>query len=355
MKLSRRNLTLAGVVVLAIASWFAWDAWQTASAPGAASSYSEAKLREIKEKAKTVEEAKASGDEKKIQEAQKSLAETIGGRAGKMLSMAQSRNLTIEMYGKVIDQHGQPVAGAKVHMMVAGGGSFAPGSGPVAVTTDEAGMFRVQAKGQEIAIGSVKHPQLSAVRFSVGQDVAGTEHLDAVGRFGEKYSWRTYTTPDHPFVVNVWRVEKFEPVDSDSGYLEPVANGKPYVRAGLEVSCKRDPKEPNTHWRHQKGSWSITFRPIDGGIQETDDIYLNEAPESGYQKELTVSMQRGDPDYKVNIQPARRYYYTANSGKLYGAFSATFDPYMEDNTCSVKVSMKRNPNGSRNLAVVPKH
>jgi hypothetical protein len=274
-----------------------------------------------------------------------------------MVSMARARNLPIEMYGKVIDQHGEPVAGAEVYMIVAGGGTFAPGSGPVTVTTDEAGLFRVQAKGQEISVISVTHPKLTRALYRTrwGNIETGAERLFAVDSHGEEYSWRTYTTPDKPFVINVWRVEKFEKVTSESGAISPSPNGEPVEFAGVKVICEREPKEPNVHWRHQRGSWSITFRPIDGGIQETDDLYLNEAPESGYQPELTVSMKRGDPDYKVKIQPARRYYYTAHNGRWYGSFSATFDPYMYDDYCRVGVTNKYNQNSSRNLAVKPRY
>lgn len=354
MKPFKRNIIVAGTIaILVIVSWFAYIAWQPASSPSAPNPYSEAKLRDIKEKAKVVEEAKASGDEKKIQEAQKNLVETIGGRAGKILSMAQSRNLPIDMYGKVIDQHSQPVEGAQVYMMVAGGGTYAPGSGPVRVSTNAEGIFRVQARGQDISIDAVKHPQLAPLRLRIGEAISSSRRLLATDSTGEEYSWRSHTAPDKPFIIHVWRVEKFEDVKSGSGGYYPVPNGEASEKRGIVASCKRDPKEPNTHWRHQKGSWSITFRPIDGGIQETDDIYLNEAPESGYQKELTVSMKRGDPDYKPNIQPARRYYYTAYNGKWYGAFSATFDPYMYDNECRVNVHYQYNSHSSRNLAVLP--
>jgi hypothetical protein len=336
-------------------SWFAYNARQQPSTPGAANPISATKLREIKEKAEVVEEAKKTGDPGKIEEAEQSLIEAIGGRAGKMVSMARERNLPIEMYGKVVDQHGQPVAGAEVYMIVAGGGTFAPGSGQVTVTTDEAGLFRVQAKGQQIEILSVKKSNLTQTFFERISGKRNSVLLDAVGRFGEQYSWRSYTTPDKPFVINVWRVEKFEKVVTGYGGHFPVPNGATSEKRGIIVSCEREPKEPNVHWRHQKGSWSITFRPIDGGIQETDDLYLNEAPEIGYQPELTVAMKRGDPDYKVNIQPARRYYYTAYNGKWYGSFSATFEPYMYDDECRVNVIYKHNPNGSRNLAVKPRY
>jgi hypothetical protein len=343
------------IAALTAIAWIAYDTQQAPLPQASNNPYDAAKLKEIKEKAEAIEQAKKADDPGKLEKAEQSLIKAIGGRAGKMVSMARARNLPIEMYGKVVDQHGQPVAGAEVYMIVAGGGTFAPGSGPVRLTSDAAGMFRLEAKGQQIEILSVKKSNLTQTFFERISGKRNSVLLDAVGRFGEQYSWRSYTTPDKPFVINVWRVEKFEKVKSESGAISPSPNGEPVEFAGVKVICEREPKEPNVHWRHQKGSWSITFRPIDGGIQETDDLYLNEAPEIGYQPELTVAMKRGDPDYKVNIQPARRYYYTAYNGKWYGSFSATFDPYMEDDVCSIQVAFKYNSNGSRNLAVKPRY
>jgi hypothetical protein len=151
-------------------------------------------------------------------------------------------------------------------------------------------------------------------------------------------------------------VEKFEKVIVKSGAFHPLPDGMPSKRStrlGIVTTCVREPKEPDLHWRYQKGSWSITFRPIEGGIQGTDDFYLNEAPESGYQSELTVSMERGSPDYKVaTYKPKHYYYYYKDKGKLiYGSLEVTFEPYLYADECHVTIKKdKINPSGSRNLA-----
>jgi hypothetical protein len=158
---------------------------------------------------------------------------------------------------------------------------------------------------------------------------------------------------DNPYVIQAWRVEKFEKVKRLGGGYSPQPNGKDFRFKGMVTHCSREQKVPNLHWRKQEGSWSITFRPIDGGIQQTNDFYLNEAPEDGYQSELTVSMQRGSPDYQVYIRKPIRYYYyhTKNGKRYYGSFEATYDPYMFNDECRVNIEGKYNQNGSRNLAV----
>ncbi|WP_303909238.1 hypothetical protein [Thiohalomonas denitrificans] len=122
----------------------------------------EAKLEEVKTKAAAVKVAEARGDQGVLETAKQELAEAVGGRAGRMLQMAMDRNAPITMYGKVVDQHGRPVVGARVNLIVAGGGTFAPGTGPTFYKTDAEGRFKVQAKGSQIQISSIEHPEVSA-------------------------------------------------------------------------------------------------------------------------------------------------------------------------------------------------
>ncbi len=354
MKRSRITFSTVILVVISIGLWVMMHEPETKQPTPVTINDrpDQAKLEEVEAKAEAVEAAEAKGDEGVLEKAKQELAAAVGGRAGRMLQMAMDRNAPITMYGKVVDQHGRPVAGADVNLDIAGGGTLAPGTGLVTYTTDSAGIFQVEAKGQEVAILGVEHPRLANLIFETGDR---TTSLDAVGKYGKKSSWRTYTTLDNPYVIKVWRVEEFEDVEKGGTAFIPQPNGKPDKRAGIVVTCRRDPIEPNKHWRNQKGSWSITFRPIDGGIQEADDLYLNEAPNSGYEPELTVSMERGDPNYRVRIHPRRSYYYTAHNGQWYGSFSASFEPYILEDKCLVNADIKYNPHGSRNLAVKPRY
>jgi hypothetical protein len=353
---NRKLMLLAAVSIVAVVVTVVfWPSVDLEPIPRSGSlGLSEDKQVKLQAKAVAVEQAQASGETHKVAAAVKDFAEELGGRAGKMLRMASDRNLPVKMYGRVVDQHGQPVAGAKVQMVISGGGAFAPGTGRTFFMTDTDGRFEVTGKGQGLSILNVEHPQLSAVYFKhprSGRKDRGAD-LEAVSRHGEIASWRTYNTPEKPYVIPVWRVEKFENVKSDTGGYSPKPNGEPSERRGIVAWCEREPKESGLHWRYQKGSWSITFRPIEGGIQETNDFYLNEAPLEGYQSELKVSMVRGSPDYKVAIHDPKHYYYyhMKNGKRIYGSLEATFAPYMYKDECRVNVNYIYNPNGSRNLA-----
>jgi hypothetical protein len=304
---------------------------------------------------RALEEAKRQGDEAEAQGALSKIAQALGGRAGKMLEMAASRNLPIRMYARVIDQHGQGVAGVRVLVDVAGGGPYAPGSGRQLYTTDEDGRFLVDARGQSFAITAVEHPNLAAfydLNPAIGKKSRAL-YLDSVGQYGRDYSWRSYATPERSLPVRVVKVDSFESLETFAGSFAPKPNGDGFEWGGIRMTCEREPKDPSRNWREQIGSWAIRLQAIDGGVQETQDYYLAEAPADGYRSEVGVAMTRGQPDYAVRIRTPKFYYwYSEKDGKrTFGALEASFNPYIEDDLCEVRVDGKLSPSGSRNLAM----
>lgn len=309
-------------------------------------------LRELKQ-------AKEKKDEKAERSAVQKFAKAIGGKVGGMLGMSDSTVGPVHFYGQVIDQYGQGVAGARVDVVIGGGGYMAPGTGQNFFTTDEEGFFEVKGKGHGVSILDVKHPYIADLFVRSKRDVKrrGGPDLEATDQFGEKFNWSSYEDKKHPLVIPVWRVQKFEKVKVGTGTaFHPSPDGqmsKNSIRGGIIATCIRDEKVPNMHWQNQTGNWSITFKPIEGGIQETNDLYLNEAPLGGYLPELIIDMRQGSPDYQVRIYPERHYYYyfMKDGKRLYGSLEASFDPFMHDDECRVPIKYKYNSNGSRNLAV----
>jgi hypothetical protein len=277
----------------------------------------------------------------------------ITGRLARMLDLAQALIVPVDFHARVVDQTGRPVPDVRVEFLVAGVAEFARGSGRVVERSDEYGRIHLTARGQDIGILSVTHPELAQVYFGSAALRRRDVVLEGVSPYGEKFSWPHYRDEKNPYLIRVWRSSNFESLQLGRGYFKPTPSGAPYERDGISVRCQRDTPIPGVQDSEQTGNWSVEFSVPNGGFQETDDLYLFEAPESGYQTSLTVSMTKGDPLYSAAPKGARNYYFTANGKKTFGSLVLTFSPYQYEDICLVQYFIVANHNGSRNLAVPP--
>jgi hypothetical protein len=101
----------------------------------------------------------------------------------------------------------------------------------------------------------------------------------------------------------------------------------------------------------EQRAWWIELSAVDGGLVPVpeDDIYMNEAPETGYQP-----MIRFEGRDKVNAKSRRLYYYfKANGGQQYGVIVVKMKYVSSLNSGqAVGFSYKMNLEGSRNLVVM---
>lgn len=276
----------------------------------------------------------------------------------------------VAFYGKIVDQYGEPVEGAKVGYMVHGR-FLARGKGYGYAQTDGQGRFEIHGEGANIELTGVKHPNIN---FRFPENASGARYGSAIARMtfydvspemGRTVPLLSDTSQEKPYVFTAWRVEKYEQViiGSESLYIPP--DGRTYtidfnekqdihrfIREGLSeghlrISCEREPMKDYG----DRVNWKIILEPVAGGIQQTDDLYLNLAPESGYQRSLTIKMQKGSPDYKPELTE-QRYFFTANNGQIYGSLFVSIMPHSKLDRCRFAVrEFKINSNASRNLAL----
>lgn len=305
---------------------------------------------QIKKLAKKLDETRRSGDASEQFKATQELARVIGGKAGAMLEMAAARNLDVEFYGRVLDQDGRGVSGAKVQIQITGGGTFAPGTGRTEAITDAEGHFKASGKGQSVTVMGVEHPEVSVLYFRNRHDGRRDRnlHLKATDMWGDKSNWRFYDDRSNPLEIRVWRNTLFEKVTVKKGTYHIPVNGERIILDGrLKVACVRDVLVD----RRDYGDWSVSLTPTDGGIQETEDLYLNEAPLNGYQPTLTIGKQVSENDYTPRIVPAKRYYFTTGNRATYGSLEIAYEPFAKRDKCTVLLTAKFNLKGSRNLAM----
>jgi len=274
----------------------------------------------------------------------------------------------VNFYGKVIDQYGKPVSDAKIRYAIEGQ-FLSAGSGQGFVMTDQQGIFSFDGKGSSLTLYDVVHPKidfnpptstLSNTYLSDGKNVP--IRLKIFGKY----------TINNPYLLKVWRTDVFENVKKRKEFTYVInSNGNVYtldfdkkgydvlnegrMNGHIRISCERQPILAY----HDNQDWRITLESVDGGIQSTDDIYMNFAPETGYEPRIVLEQKKSSPDFMHTLLN-QRYYFTAHNGTIYGSLFMHLEPNRSmkkadstfENECGFSVSYKINLEGTRNLSVM---
>lgn len=262
----------------------------------------------------------------------------------------------ISVWGRVIDQYNQPVINADVYY--AGTNTYlAVGGGRGFVKTDAEGYFEIHTSGERLSLWGIRHPRVEEGGYS--KSTNKNLNIKSSNMYPD---WSKHNTKNNPYIILAWRLGKYEGAISGGVDGDYDGNGKVYTllldqriyknrrkegkTAGhIYISCTRPHMESNRDY----GDWEVHITPINGGIQETNDLYLNIAPESGYQPSVDIVMKKGGQRYKHEL--TKQYYFSSNYGKEYGSLNITLQPFWNVNkeACSIDISYKINPTGSRNL------
>jgi len=274
--------------------------------------------------------------------------------------VAMSNLPEIDFHGRVIDQYGNPVKngiivyiGANAYLSAGGGMGF--------VETDTNGFFVIDTTGASLQLRGVKHPDIDGVLFSNGAIAA---QFYANDHHGDIYNYNKYSKKENAYIIQAWRFGLYENAKkgnirghydrvgqlytldlTKNTYTDIIQKGK---RNGqLRISCTRQLMENPKDF----GSWSTTIEAINGGLQETDDLYMNVAPMSGYASSVNINMMKSNSEYAHELLD-KSYYFKSNNGKEYGVLQVDFVPhskYWDDKACIVDIKYKINSTGSRNL------
>jgi hypothetical protein len=108
----------------------------------------------------------------------------------------------------------------------------------------------------------------------------------------------------------------------------------------------------------EKFDWSFVLTANDGGfIEVTNNMYLNEAPESGYQRQYKVNgcvtNYNEFQGYSLDRQDLK-FFLKSRGGQVYGHFDILgFYPYPPKEMAALRIEFYINPSGSRNLEFDP--
>jgi hypothetical protein len=247
----------------------------------------------------------------------------------------------IEFYGKVLDQFGQPVAGADVKL------SWTTVIGPIpdpvkTISTDTNGNFAVTGiRGKGIGIF------VSKVGYDSTPDWAQSfEYAD--------FFHDNFHVPDsnNPVLFHLYKIQEADPMylfrahdeldPSGKSLTLDMAQGKTGVNGDFALSIQVG----NNHG--EKGpDYTVSVAALgDAGLVATAERDVHQAPADGYQKTIAIQQKSSDTNYSTHL--SFHFYARTRDGK-YGVVYFDISVPRKGGEIDCDTVVRCNPSGSRNV------
>jgi len=275
-------------------------------------------------------------------------------RATKVERLMSGANVPIEFYGKIVDQYDQPIEGVEVLAIISQWHAL-PGAmfGATWLTnrmhTDASGHFIVHnIRGDTYDIRSITK---SGYELEPGSPMG----------FGYGNATPMHHVPDsnNPVLFRMWRsngganllgfnAKGMIPCNGESVWLTPQSYR--FAKTDSQDAVIRITASRSigivSFTNHGDYSWSIEIEPIGGGIQQSESVFMYEAPESGYQPQLSVTHNANDPGWlrEQNI----KFFFKTKRGE-YGCGEFFISNWENEKGIYCRIGAGLNPDGSRNL------
>ena len=252
----------------------------------------------------------------------------------------------IDLWIRVIDQYSNPVEGVRVNY---GGksGYLTDGSDSDHFFTDANGMGLTKgAAGTGLSIWGVEKRSY-VFRVDNSQDTPD-ERINIYGKSKEEHEnyWGTYSK-DNPFTIVIWKKEGESQVKTGERLFAVLPDGSLYFLDfdSKQYTQKMDSVEKaGMYIRFERGEtdWTATIEYHDGGLIETTDQYMFQAPTSGYYS--TVIKEGAGQSWKNYDLYAYNQRY-----KMYSRFHISLMPFFNEKKAAVRIWYVTNYKGERNL------
>lgn len=243
----------------------------------------------------------------------------------------------LSFYGRVVDQHSQPVANARVWL----------------AWNDTKGTQEKKIESREDGRFELTNEMGKALSVQVGKDgYKGFSSSNQGFEFSEFWN-PTYYVPDkeNPVIFRLWKLEEAEPMYFWSKLKKMTVDGQKVwfdtktgtfgASGDVAFSTKR-----GTSYAPRQFDWSLAIEAAPGGgIALRSEELMFEAPEGGYQQ--SWSQDIGGKDEFYSISKTVKFYLKTPDGK-YAAVQADI-AHMGVPEAEVNVLAYVNPSGSRNL------
>lgn len=277
-------------------------------------------------------------------------------RNGRVTAFLDAFESPIELHGKVIDQHGDPVPCASITLTPTDS-PFGDGSrSRTVVFSDEKGVFSVKGlKGASMGVRAEKTDYMAVPRFG------GLASSATIGYSGDAKTGKIHSNPATPLLLKLHKVGPTEPViyverrnwklpmdgsphrialDSQNG------DGEHQIEFRFWSDWSSLPKDNEINSKRYR--WTFEARIPGGGFIWNDGAFSFEAPETGYKEMIRYHNPADLPrDEWKRVQHGR--YFVKFSDGTHARIEFDIDGSSDWSPLRMASWMNLRP-GSRNLA-----
>lgn len=267
----------------------------------------------------------------------------------------ESSNQPIRFYGKVIDQHDQPIPGVKVTLGVRNFKEPMPGvmgddfDYPVVTTGDDGRFSLTDAKGSLLTIKSLE---------KLGYE-ASTKTVNKSYWYWRDPSMVFHPNVDAPEIFRMWKQQGAETLvrkgistqlryDGTPTAIDLIT-GRAASQGDIRVMLIRNPQKIVYGQRNYE--WTLTVEAVDGGLLESKEEQMFLAPEEGYQSKIVIHMPADAAEW-TDVK-SFNLYVRLRGGKQYGRAELKALVGAPRETTPLYITSFVNPTGSRNLEYDP--
>lgn len=246
----------------------------------------------------------------------------------------------LDIYGKVVDQYGQPIVGANV-------------TGGVLLNVDPVHSGGETHSTVTDAQGDFNFLGLHGVKLGIRVQKDGYI-FDAKRPFIRPSDYQP--DPYNPLKVTMWKIRGAEHLVSVNfasaiGYdgtptIFDIATQKASPSGDLRVTLSRSPLDVQRGG--QKFDWALKIEMLEGGLQPENDPYPYWAPDAGYNPAFDFNMNSNNVPWRSQF--TQDFYIKSAQGQ-YGRMQATV--YTSMTPARIEFNFTMNPSGSQNLEPSP--
>jgi hypothetical protein len=260
----------------------------------------------------------------------------------------ESQNVPVDFFGEVIDQDGNPLAGARVQGGVLNAVVIAPVPGgaqdkniPIDQKTDSGGRFEIRdVLGRALQIESIQKD---------GYEVEPGYCPHSFGASVGDYS--------NPAIFKMWRSDIHEQLVVGEKKFQIIPDGRPYfidlMKGEISQTENGDLKvwikyPEQTVVGDQIYDWRCEVDVVSGGLCQSDSYSMFFAPTDGYVP--TFQLQQNIKSGERGSIGNQKFYVNLRNGRIYGRIQLDLiTPYNSETPGLIRLSYAINPSGSRIL------